>query len=46
MDEITQKSMSRERFNTALLGTMAGLALLLASIGIAESFRRGHATRA
>jgi putative ABC transport system permease protein len=34
MSEITQKATARERFNLALLTSMAGLALLLAAIGI------------
>jgi predicted permease len=34
MDDVITKSLSQSRFNTLLLGVFAGLALLLASIGI------------
>jgi putative ABC transport system permease protein len=34
MDDVVTKSLSQSRFNTLLLGVFAGLALLLAAIGI------------
>jgi ABC-type antimicrobial peptide transport system permease subunit len=34
LDEIVSRDTARERFNLSLLGSMAGLALLLAAIGI------------
>jgi putative ABC transport system permease protein len=34
MDDVITKSLSQSRFNTLLLGIFAGLALLLAAIGI------------
>jgi predicted permease len=34
MDRRVQKSMARQRFSTAMLGTFAGFALILAAIGI------------